>query len=267
MRDTDKDWTTIAETDPYWGVLSVEDFRGEELSDGARQIFFDSGKAFVENTFAFIRRHIDAGFAPARSLDFGCGVGRLLIPIAAHSTEAIGLDIAPRMREIAEANLRSVGVRNARVLASDDLLSQAEGEFDFVNSFIVLQHIPPERGTVLLEQNKFVEAEPFFREALEKLKNMSPEERQAWLKEHPEVAEKIEKAKAAARERADNLTPEQKEKLKAKLKERGENLTPEQKEKLREKMKERFDKMTPEQKEELLKKHPELKEKLDGGKK
>ena len=84
MRDTDKDWTTIAETDPYWGVLSVEDFRGEELSDGARQTFFDSGKAFVENTFAFIRRHIDAGFAPARSLDFGCGVGRLLIPIAAH---------------------------------------------------------------------------------------------------------------------------------------------------------------------------------------
>ena len=151
MRDTDKDWTTIAETDPYWGVLSVEDFRGEELSDGARQTFFDSGKAFVENTFAFIRRHIDAGFAPARSLDFGCGVGRLLIPIAAHSTEAIGLDIAPRMREIADANLRSVGVGNARVLASDDLLSQAEGEFDFVNSFIVLQHIPPERGTVLLE--------------------------------------------------------------------------------------------------------------------
>ena len=105
-------------------------------------------------------------------------------------------------------------------------------------------------------REEFLKQHPELREALEKLKNMSPEERQAWLKEHPEVAEKIEKAKAAARERADNLTPEQKEKLKAKLKERGENLTPEQKEKLREKMKERFDKMTPEQKE-----------KLEGGKK
>ena len=114
---------------------------------------------------------------------------------------------------------------------------------------------------------EFAKAHPELKEAIEKLKGMSPEERQAWLKEHPEVAEKIEKAKATIRERADNLTPEQKEKLKAKLKERGENLTPEQKEKLREKMKERFEKMTPEEKAEFLKKHPELKEKLEGDKK
>jgi len=113
----------------------------------------------------------------------------------------------------------------------------------------------------------FLKQHPELKEALEKLKGMSPEERQAWLKEHPEVAAKIEKAKANSRERADNLTPEQKEKLKAKLKERGENLTPEQKEKLHEKMKERFAKMTPEEQAEFLKKHPELKEKLDGAKK
>jgi 2-oxo-4-hydroxy-4-carboxy--5-ureidoimidazoline (OHCU) decarboxylase len=116
-------------------------------------------------------------------------------------------------------------------------------------------------------RDEFLKQHPELREALEKLKNMSPEERQAWMKEHPELAAKIEKARAGLKERADNLTPEQKEKLKAKLKERGENLSPEQKEKLREKMKERFDKMTPEQKEELLKKHPELKEKLEGDKK
>jgi 2-oxo-4-hydroxy-4-carboxy--5-ureidoimidazoline (OHCU) decarboxylase len=104
-------------------------------------------------------------------------------------------------------------------------------------------------------RDEFLKQHPELKETLEKLKGMSPEERQAWLKEHPEVAAKIEKARAGLKERADNLTPEQKEKLKAKLKERGE------------KMKERFEKMTPEQKEELLKKHPELKEKLEGAKK
>ncbi|MEY3851419.1 MAG: hypothetical protein RI910_399, partial [Verrucomicrobiota bacterium] len=116
-------------------------------------------------------------------------------------------------------------------------------------------------------REEFLKQHPELKETLEKLKGMSPEERQAWLKEHPEVAAKIEKAKAAARERAENLTPEQKEKLKGKLKERAENLSPEQKEKLREKMKERFEQMTPEQKAEVLKKHPELKEKLEGAKK
>jgi len=113
----------------------------------------------------------------------------------------------------------------------------------------------------------FLKQHPELKATLEKLKGMSPEERQAWLKEHPEIAEKLEKAKAGLRDRADNLTPEQKEKMKAKLKERGDNLTPEQKEKLHEKMKERFEKMTPEQKAEFLKKHPELKEKLEGAKK
>jgi Spy/CpxP family protein refolding chaperone len=116
-------------------------------------------------------------------------------------------------------------------------------------------------------REEFLKQHPELKETLEKLKNMSPEERQAWLKEHPEVAAKIEKARAGLKERADNLTPEQKEKLKAKLKERGEDLTPEQKEKLRAKMKERLDKMTPEEKAEFLKKHPELKEKLEGDKK
>ena len=72
---------------------------------------------------------------------------------------------------------------------------------------------------------------------------MTPEERQAWLKEHPEAAEKIEKAKGNLRERAENLTPEQQEQLKAR-------------------MKERFEKLSPEERAELLKKRPELKEKL-----
>ena len=114
---------------------------------------------------------------------------------------------------------------------------------------------------------EFLKQHPELRETIEKLKAMTPEERQAWLKEHPEVAAKIEKAKAGLKERADNLTPEQKEKLKAKLKERADNLTPEQKEKLREKMKERLEKMTPEEREKVLQNHPELREKLGGDKK
>jgi 2-oxo-4-hydroxy-4-carboxy--5-ureidoimidazoline (OHCU) decarboxylase len=90
---------------------------------------------------------------------------------------------------------------------------------------------------------EFAKAHPELKETIEKLKGMTPEERQAWLKEHPDAAEKIEKAKGALRERAENLTPEQREKLKAA-------------------MKERFEKLSPEERAELLKKRPELKEKL-----
>ena len=40
-------------------------------------------------------------------------------------------------------------------------------------------------------REEFLKQHPELRETLEKLKAMSPEERQAWLKEHPEVAAKI----------------------------------------------------------------------------
>lgn len=152
MRDTDKDWAKIAETDPYWGVLSVEDYRGQDIDPAVRERFFASGRQFVDNLVAFIRKHISPQFAPKRSLDFGCGVGRLLLPMAHHSVEAIGLDVAPRMRELAIANAAQMGLTNVSVRESDDMLSAVDGPFDFVNTHIVMQHIPPSRGLLIIDR-------------------------------------------------------------------------------------------------------------------
>ncbi|HTW29262.1 MAG TPA: class I SAM-dependent methyltransferase [Acetobacteraceae bacterium] len=149
-RDTNRDWSKVAEENPYWGVLSCEQFRGRELSPEARAQFFASGEELIANILAFARRHIDPQFRPRRSLDFGCGVGRLLIPMARVSQEAVGVDIAPSMLELTRRNLRAAGISNATAVTSDDTLSRVEGEFNFVNSFIVLQHIPPERGYGLI---------------------------------------------------------------------------------------------------------------------
>jgi hypothetical protein len=41
-------------------------------------------------------------------------------------------------------------VRNVKLALSDDALSQVPGTFDLVNTFIVLQHIPPDRGIRLM---------------------------------------------------------------------------------------------------------------------
>jgi len=146
MRDTDRDWAKVAQVDPYWAVLSDDRFRGQDIGDAEREIFFRSGEQTIDWIFAVIRRHLVADFAPARSLEYGCGVGRLLIPIARHSGEAIGVDVAPRMLELSATHLRQAGVTNARVMPADDDLMRQDALFDFINSFLVLQHVPPERG-------------------------------------------------------------------------------------------------------------------------
>jgi SAM-dependent methyltransferase len=151
MRNTDKDWTKIAEEAPYWGVLSADEFKGVAIDSDARERFFASGETQIASLFAEIEG-ISPGFSPNRSLDFGCGVGRVLLPIATRSREAIGIDIAPNMLALTKSNAEASGVDNIELVLSDDTLSRVTGRFDFVHSFIVLQHIPPERGYQIIRQ-------------------------------------------------------------------------------------------------------------------
>jgi SAM-dependent methyltransferase len=150
IRDTNKDWSKIAEDNPYWGVLSEEAFRGTRLSPKDKERFYASGRVYIENLLGFVKKHIADDFKIRRGLDFGCGVGRLLIPIALNAEEAVGIDVAQKMVEITTKNLEDAGISNATAVLGDDSLSSVKGRFNFVNSFIVLQHIPPERGTRLI---------------------------------------------------------------------------------------------------------------------
>jgi len=151
QRDTDSDWKVIAETQPFWGVLSREEFRGNALDPEQLGRFMESGEQFIRNLFGLIRKHLVDQFAPKRALDFGCGVGRLLIPLARRTQEAVGVDIAPAMLDLCRKHADAAGISNIELHVSDDQLSKVEGPFDLVNTHIVLQHIPPERGYRIIQ--------------------------------------------------------------------------------------------------------------------
>lgn len=143
---TDHDWKRWGKDDPYFGVASDEGFRTETLTDASREAFFRTGEAHIEGVLAAVRAHFDPGFEPGASLDFGCGVGRLLVPLARRSRQATGVDISPDMLAETAANCAAAGLGNTRLVLSDDTLSRVAGEFDLVHSHIVLQHIDPNRG-------------------------------------------------------------------------------------------------------------------------
>ncbi|HEX4080746.1 MAG TPA: class I SAM-dependent methyltransferase [Rhizomicrobium sp.] len=150
-RDTNQDWSRLAEESPYWGILSQDRFRGLDLSPEAEAEFFASGEKLIAKTVALSRRHLVPNMQIRRALDFGCGVGRVLLPLARLSTEAaVGVDVAPKMLELARANLEKAGLSHAQVVMGDDEFSQVRGGFDFVNSVITLQHIQPERGIAIV---------------------------------------------------------------------------------------------------------------------
>jgi SAM-dependent methyltransferase len=149
--DSDQDWERLARTDPYFAVLTEPKYHGE-LSESDRAEFFRTGEAHVTEVLSIIRSRLHPTFAPARALDFGCGVGRLLIPLAARCREVTGVDVSPAMLEEARRNCDAAGASHVRLVKSEDTLAELETGFDFVHSYIVLQHIPVERGERLVRE-------------------------------------------------------------------------------------------------------------------
>ncbi len=139
-RDTDADWRELGASQPYWGVLTHPDYRTENLTPANLEAFYASGGDYVTD---IVRRlKVATGKPPGgRALDFGCGAGRLTEAMAAHAKTVTGFDISPGM-------LAQARKRQGRATYVDAL---PDGPFDWINSFIVFQHIPPARGLTLLE--------------------------------------------------------------------------------------------------------------------
>ena len=145
MLRAEEEWRKYGEVDPYFGVLAHEKFRKERLSPELKKEFFESGKRDVAQFVETVSRRFHKEFPVERVLEFGCGVGRLLIPFAKMAKEVVGLDVSEAMLKEAAANCREAGVSNAILMSSKDL-EAIQGSFDLVYSYIVFQHIPPSVG-------------------------------------------------------------------------------------------------------------------------
>jgi SAM-dependent methyltransferase len=144
LRDTDRDWCEIADSFPYFGVLSHERFKNPTLED--LREFFLSGEYDVAHYLETSRR-VFGPFEPKSALDFGCGVGRILIPLAKLTGNATGVDIADGMLRLARRHAAEAGfqVTLAKTIPADRT-------FEWVVSHIVLQHIPPVRGYPIIRE-------------------------------------------------------------------------------------------------------------------
>jgi SAM-dependent methyltransferase len=148
--DTDKAWEYYGRHDPYYGVLTTPEFQRRQLTSASKNEFFATGRRYVEWMWSVIVQHLEPQFRPTRALDFGCGVGRLLIPLADRCDSVVGVDVSASMLKVAQANCSERGLKNVSFVRGDDSLSRVTGEFDFIHSFIVFQHIPTERGYAIL---------------------------------------------------------------------------------------------------------------------
>ena len=151
-RDTDTDWVKIGLDEPYWGVISAERYARRNLDDAAMDEFYTSGQAEIDALVGKVSQTFGAWKTASNALDFGCGVGRLSLAMMKWASSVTGYDISPGMLSLARD--RAGGKANLSFT-----LEFPQGPFDWINSFIVFQHIPPDRGMELLERMLYELAE------------------------------------------------------------------------------------------------------------
>jgi 2-polyprenyl-3-methyl-5-hydroxy-6-metoxy-1,4-benzoquinol methylase len=150
MRSTDKAWELFGEQDPYFGVASHSKYIGQ-LSAARKQEFMESGEEFVSDLVEKSETLFGNIEFKNRALDFGCGVGRLVIPFSKRFSEVVGIDVSQSMIAEAIRNCQQSGAGNVTFVQSTDDFVNVHGQFDFVNSYIVLQHIPVKRGMKIID--------------------------------------------------------------------------------------------------------------------
>jgi SAM-dependent methyltransferase len=145
--DTDRHWRRWGETDPYFGVMTFPEFTATQIAQN-KEHFFETGRRDVAMILQDVKR-LYGDIGSSRALDFGCGVGRLVLPLSKYFDQTVGVDVSPAMIAEARENCAMADTHNVQFAVSDDAMSSVEGPFDLVQSYNVLQHIPVDRGLTL----------------------------------------------------------------------------------------------------------------------
>jgi len=141
VKDKSADWwEELARREPYFDVLTTE---GSQV---ATEAFFETGEEDVATLLAAITPLVGRDVPVTSALDFGCGAGRLTLPLARRATRVVACDISPTMLDHARRNAASEGLNNVSFLETEELARLDEAQFDFVCSLLVLQYIPPQAG-------------------------------------------------------------------------------------------------------------------------
>ncbi|MEA2237632.1 MAG: hypothetical protein QOC81_2356 [Thermoanaerobaculia bacterium] len=139
-----RDWEELARREPYFALLDNAGAPEVAGNSNATAPFFQAGEDDVAALLPAIASLLGRDVPVTRALDFGCGVGRLTLPLARRASHVVACDVAPTILEHAARNAESAGLHNVTFIGSDAL--PGSGRFDFICSLLVFEHIPIAAG-------------------------------------------------------------------------------------------------------------------------
>jgi 2-polyprenyl-3-methyl-5-hydroxy-6-metoxy-1,4-benzoquinol methylase len=124
---------------------SPDTTRLDGLDPEGRERFFDGARPQIESLAARIQAHTGGTLDSRRVLDYGCGVGRMALPLAERCQHVYGLDVSPAVLREADDIAKRMELTNVEWMDAGRL-AELSGCYDLVLSFFVFQHIPSRKG-------------------------------------------------------------------------------------------------------------------------
>jgi SAM-dependent methyltransferase len=135
-------WQHLGELEPYWSVLTAEQFKKSKLRD--IDDFYNTGRQYVSTIFDTLdRNEIDYRWYQS-CLEYGCGLGRVTRWLSEEFSCVFGYDISRTHLQEANLYLSNQDVKNVilrHITRPNDIINLPK--VDLVYSIIVLQHNPP----------------------------------------------------------------------------------------------------------------------------
>src|SRR5262245_42491804 len=145
----DSAFDEFAAREPYFAVVTDPKFLRANLTPAREREFFATGEALVDRMFAIIEAGLVPGFAPVSMLEYGCGLGRLAIPLSRRAGSVTAIDRSPVMLELARREAERRGAGHI-AFETPDAFEATSRKFDLVVCYHVLQRLPRHRGRSLL---------------------------------------------------------------------------------------------------------------------
>jgi SAM-dependent methyltransferase len=135
-------WAHLGTVRPHFSVLTDQRFLPENL-DGNIDTFWASGQGEVEGVLQILARYGFKSFRDKNCVEYGCGVGRVTVPLAQKFRRVDGYDISSSHLVRAQHRADQVAARNVFLhQCASTVLPELE-KCDLFYSRIVFQHNPP----------------------------------------------------------------------------------------------------------------------------
>jgi hypothetical protein len=144
-------WSEIGKSAPHYSVVTDDKFTPTQFSEN-EGAFWESGENDRDNILALLRRIGRSASEFRCCVEYGCGVGRMTVPLSATFPKVIALDVSPSHLEIAQSYVKPHEGKNVYFLpiTSEEVMPALD--YDLWLSRYVLQHNPAPVTLAILDK-------------------------------------------------------------------------------------------------------------------